>query len=102
MSTTIDESIPISEKDFEAQLSSALASLEGRSAAELTDEAIAEHLFEASNDKSEPKPKLSKAEAVFSKIKLIKVIIKGSSKPTADGKTAGTYKCFALSRGPVG
>ena len=37
MSTTIDESIPMSDEDFDAQVASALASLEGRSAAELTD-----------------------------------------------------------------
>jgi hypothetical protein len=100
MSTTINESIPISDNDFDAQLSSALASLEGRSAAELTDEAIAKHLFGASDDESEPES--SKAQAVFSVINAIKVVIEGSSKPIADGKTVGTYKCFALSRGPVG
>ena len=96
MSTTIDNSIPISDEDFEAQITSALASLEGGSAAELTDEAIAKHLYEASGDKSVFTA--SAAETEFDQINLIKVTIKGSIEPIAGGTTVCTYKCFALSQ----
>ncbi len=93
MSTTIDESIPISDEDFEAQLTSALASLEGRSAAELTDEAIAKHLFQTSNDGSKP-TFVTDAQTEFTTIKVIKVTTGGSSGPKADGATVCTYKCI--------
>lgn len=97
MSTAINESIPLSDEDVEAQLTSALASLEGRSAAELTDEDIAKHLF---GDKVDPGAITSSpAQTEFSKTKLIKVTKSGSPRPIADGGTVCTYKCFALSRG---
>lgn len=105
MSTTIDtdEFIPISDEDFEAQLTSALASLEGRSSAELTDEAIAKHLFESSDDNVEPNAiTRTPAQTVFSTANQIRVTKAGSSRPTADGITFGTCKRFALSRGLVG
>jgi hypothetical protein len=99
MSTTINESIPLSDEDVEAQLTSTLASLEGRSAAELTDdsEVIAKHLF---SDKVDPGAITSTpAQTEFSKTNLIKVTMSGSPKPTADGGAVCMYKCFTLSRG---
>ena len=94
MSTAIDESIPISDEDFEAQLTSALASLEGTSsAAELTDEVIVKHLFKAGNGGSEPKPS-TPAQTEFTAVKVIKVTKQGSSKPIANGSTDCTYNCL--------
>ena len=97
--STIDEST-ISDEVFEAQLKSVLSTLEGRTEAELADEAIANHLFEASGDKSLIIP--FSAETDFTKVDDIKVTIKGEVWPIATGKTTRTYKCFALSRGLVG
>ena len=116
MSTTIDLSAPISDEDFEAKLTAAVAKLEGRSAEELTDEAIAKHLFEfeagGDNLAAESEPDeiavtnfvTSPARTEFSKDKVIKVTKEGGSKPNAgDGTTFRTYKCFSLwSRGLVG
>ena len=91
MSTT-----PISDEDFEAQLTLALASLEGGSTAELADDAIAKHLLEASGDKFGMIETI--AETDFSRVNKIKVTAKGSVEPVADGTTSCTCKCFALSR----
>ena len=85
----------ISDEDFEAQLTLALASLEGGSTSELADEAIAKHLLGASGVESDVIGII--AETDFSQVKEIKVIIKGSFEPIADGTAICTYKCFALS-----
>ena len=96
--STVDE-ITISDEVFEAQLNSALSTLEGRTEADLADEAVANHLLEASGDR--PELIRSIAGVDFTKIDDITVTLKNQVKPIAVGKTARTYKCFALSRGLV-
>ena len=91
--------ITISDEDFEAQLTSGLASLDGGSATELADDEIAYQLLEASGDKSSVAGAL--AEIDFSSADEIKVIMLGDPKPIAGGTTICTYKCLALSRGLV-
>ena len=101
-STNIDESIPMSYDDFEAQLTLALASLEGCSATELTNEAIAEHLLEASDHVSEPGFIMS-AQTKFTKVKVIKVTKESSPNPIVNGTTRSEYyMCFASTRGLEG
>ena len=85
--STIDEST-ISDEVFEAQLKSALSTLEGRTEAELADEAIANHLLEASGDK--PVLISSIAETDFTKVNEITVTIRNHAKPIAVGKTICT------------
>ena len=97
MSTIVESTIP--DEVFEAQITSALASLEGSSAAELTEEAIAKHLLEADGDKSligviEP------GGVDFRVVNVITVTVKSSAKPISEGTTISTYK--KLSRGLVG
>ncbi|KAI5983096.1 hypothetical protein EDD15DRAFT_2376831 [Pisolithus albus] len=88
MDITIDDSLPMTDEDFDAQLTSALAGLEARSPAELTDEVIAQRLFEASNNDLGPANMLNaQAQTVFTTIKVMKVTKTGSSRPTADGAT---------------
>lgn len=98
MATAIDDSIPMTDEDFEAQLTSALARLEARSPAELTDEVIAQRLFEASNNDLGPADTaVAQAQTVFTTIKVMKVTKTGSSNPTADGATV--YQWLGTSTG---
>lgn len=100
MATTIDDSLPMTDEDFDAQLTSALARLEARSPAELTDEVIAQRLFEASDNNLGPADSfVSPAQTVFTTIKVMKVTMEGSSRPTADGATV--YQWLGTSAGSL-
>ena len=92
MSTTIN-SIPTSTEEFEAHIKSLLADLDGRDPKELTDEVIAKHLFDASDDKVEPRPDGSLqlfAVAAFSTANKLTITKGGSAQPSFNGTTAGT------------
>ncbi len=100
MSTTI-ASFPKSAEEFEAQVKALLADLKGRDPKELTDEVIAQHLFDNSDDKVEPGPegplKLL-ATVTFSEVKKITIT---KSDPTYGGLTTSTCEYFVSSLRPV-
>ncbi|KAF8328026.1 hypothetical protein F5887DRAFT_1008599 [Amanita rubescens] len=84
-------SIPTSAKDFEAQVKALLADLEGRDPKEITNEVIAQHLFDNSDDTVEPGPEGTiqlLANATFSEVKKLTIT---KSDPTYDGVTTDQW-----------
>ena len=102
MSATIS-TIPASAEEFEAQVEALLSDLKDRDPNDLTDEFIAKHLFDRSDDKvetgSEEPEILLLYHAVFSEVK--RLTITKSSVPAFNGTTVCTCEYFVSSLRPV-
>ncbi|KAI0670806.1 hypothetical protein C8Q78DRAFT_813707 [Trametes maxima] len=83
-------SIPNSQQEFESQLETLLAGLglETRKPEEITDEFLAEHLLEASDDKIEGRANVAFAQASFFPVNKLNVTKRGSAQPNFNGTTA--------------
>ncbi|KAI0648075.1 hypothetical protein C8Q79DRAFT_551782 [Trametes meyenii] len=95
-------SIPNSQQEFESQLETLLAGLglETRKPEEITDEFLAEHLLEASDDKTEGRANLARfAQALFSPGNKLNVTKSGSAQPIFNGTT--TYQWNGTSTGAL-